>query len=59
MWLIDKVEDCKRKVIEHRQYAEISRATGISFGWIAKFATNNIKNPGVLHIQKLDDYFNG
>jgi len=42
----------------HRNYAGIAKQTGISKGWVAKFATNRINNPGILYIQKLVDYFN-
>lgn len=58
MSLIQKAEWCKQQVVMHRNYAEIAKQAGISKGWVAKFATNRINNPGILYIQKLVDYFN-
>ena len=49
-----------RKLAEHKgRHVEISKATGIPYGTIAKIVQRTTANPGVNHIQVLADYFRG
>jgi len=49
-----------RKLAENKgSHREISKATGIPYGTIAKITQRTTANPGVNHIQALADYFKG
>ena len=49
-----------RKLAENKgRHVEISKATGIPYGTLAKIAQRTTHNPGVNHIQALADYFRG
>ena len=49
-----------RKLAENKgRHVEISKATGIPYGTIAKITQRTTPNPGVNHIQVLADYFRG
>ena len=49
-----------RKLDENKgRHVEISKATGIPYGTLAKIAQRTTANPGVNHIQALADYFRG
>ena len=41
------------------RHVEISKATGIPYGTLAKIAQRTTANPGVNHVQALADYFRG
>ena len=57
MSILNKIDELIGLVRNHRDYAKIAEKTGISKIWIAKFATHKIKNPGVNHLSKLENYF--
>ena len=49
-----------RKLAENKgSHVEISKATGIPYGTLAKIAQRTTANPGVNHVQALADYFRG
>ena len=49
-----------RKLAENKgRHVEISKATGIPYGTLAKIAQRTTANPGVNHVQALADYFRG
>jgi len=49
-----------RKLAENKgSHREISKATGIPYGTLAKISQRTTPNPGVLHVQVLADYFRG
>lgn len=49
-----------RKLAEHKgRHVEISKATGIPYGTLAKIYQRTTPNPGVNHVQALADYFRG
>ena len=49
-----------RKLAENKGlHVEISKATGIPYGTLAKIAQRTTANPGVNHVQALADYLRG
>jgi len=49
------VIDHTRQAIHDRkgQWNRIARDTGLSFGWVRKFAVGQVENPGVLTLEKV------
>lgn len=53
------LQKVKQDLADHKgSWSEICKDTGICYSWLSKLASGVIKNPGVLQIICLAEYFN-
>lgn len=54
--LMDAYEDLLDRTVHHRTQGnlyQIARRGGLSYDWLRRFCTGEIKNPGVLSLDRL------
>lgn len=59
MDILNHVSSIQKKVVDHGNYRILAEKSGVTYHWLCKFSAGKIKNPGVVGVAKLDEFFNG